>query len=490
MRSRVLLLLLAGGTALPVQGQQADGKGLVQAGWARPVPSVELLQPSARAEDSAQAGCPDCIRQPKFWRAAWQLMIAQLLPFSINHFVRDAEWADISFASWATNLENPWQWDNNKFLNNQFSHPYHGSLYFSAARVNGYNFWQSIPWAFGGSLMWEWFGEAWAPSPNDLWNTSLGGITLGETLYRLSNLTLDNQATGSERTWREIGATLINPVHGFNRLIDGRMNDINENPPDWRPTKIQALLDVGYRKTHGENSLGVTEDLDQPYVEISLFYGDQVEDLNKKPFSAFSLTASLGGNSGEASTLSNLYSRGNLASYVLKRNESSLHQLAGLMIYQYVSLPTIEFGGQGFSGGLVSRWGPQTGTRLYTELLTTFMPIAALQSDHFITEEGRDYDYGVAFGGRAEARAVFRDRAWIRFQSNYLWLPVMSGFNGDHTQATLGLEGRYVFGRRLGAGFAGTWYHRQSDYDTLDDVSRDGTQYRVFGTYAIPRLAP
>ena len=90
----------------------------------------------------------------------------------------------------------------------------------------------------------------------------------------------------------------------------------------------------------------------------------------------------------------------------------------------------------GFSGGLVSRWGQATGTRLYTELLCTFMPVAALQSDHFVTEEGRDYDYGVTFGGRAEARAVFRDRAWVRFQTNYLWLPVLSGFNGDHHQAS------------------------------------------------------
>jgi hypothetical protein len=450
-----------------------------------------LLQPSAVIVDStAQGGCPDCNVKPKFWRAAWQLMVAQMIPFSVNHFVRDAEWADISFATWATNLENPWQWDNNKFLNNQFSHPYHGSLYFSAARANGYNFWQSVPWAFGGSLMWEWFGEAWAPSPNDLWNTSLGGITLGETLYRLSTLTLDNTATGSERTFREIGATLINPVHGFNRLIDGRMNDINENPSDWRPTRIQALLDFGYRKTHGENSLGVTEDLDQPYLEISLFYGDQVEDLDKKPFSAFSLTASIGLNSGESSVLSNLYSRGNLAAKVIDREERKMHQLAALMIYQYISLPTVEFGGQGFSGGLVSRWGPPSGTRVYTELLGTFMPVAALQSDHFITEEGRDYDYGVAFGGRGEARAVFNDRAWVRFQANYLWLPVLSGFNGDHAQSSASLEGRVILGRRLGAGVTGTWYHRQSDYDTLDDVTRDGTQFRAFGTYAIPRLHP
>lgn len=66
---------------------------------------------------------------------------------------RDAEWAKISLHSWATNLENPWQWDNNAFVNNQFSHPYHGSLYYNAGRTNGFNFWQSSAWSFGGSLV-------------------------------------------------------------------------------------------------------------------------------------------------------------------------------------------------------------------------------------------------------------------------------------------------------------------------------------------------
>jgi hypothetical protein len=67
--------------------------------------------------------------------------------------------------------------------------------------------------------MWEEFGEVWAPAPNDFFNTSLGGITLGEILFRFSSLTLDNRATGSNRVVREVGATLINPVRGFNRLV-------------------------------------------------------------------------------------------------------------------------------------------------------------------------------------------------------------------------------------------------------------------------------
>jgi hypothetical protein len=152
-------------------------------------------------------------------------VLTQLIPWSFNHFVRDAEWASISPAVWWTNLQNPWQWDNNAFLNNQFSHPYHGSLYYNVGRTNGFNFWESSLWSFGGSFMWEIMGEQWAPAPNDLLNTGLGGITLGEMLFRASSLVLDNRATGFERTMREIGAFALDRCAGSTGCSTGQMND-------------------------------------------------------------------------------------------------------------------------------------------------------------------------------------------------------------------------------------------------------------------------
>jgi hypothetical protein len=76
-------------------------------------------------------------------------MLVQAIPWAFTRYVRDGEWSRISPDTWITNLKFAWQWDNNKFGNNQFAHPYHGSLYFNAGRTNGYNFWASLPWAFG-----------------------------------------------------------------------------------------------------------------------------------------------------------------------------------------------------------------------------------------------------------------------------------------------------------------------------------------------------
>ena len=95
------------------------------------------------ATGQSPSDCPDCNPPKRFWAGAGELMAVQFVPWFVTKTVRDGEWADISTKTWVDNLKYPWQWDNNKFNNNQFAHPYHGSLYFNAGRANGYNFWES-----------------------------------------------------------------------------------------------------------------------------------------------------------------------------------------------------------------------------------------------------------------------------------------------------------------------------------------------------------
>jgi hypothetical protein len=434
--------------------------------------------------------CPDCEVEPKFWRATAELMAVQIIPSAFNIAARDAEWAKITPASWATNIENPWQWDNNQFLNNQFSHPYHGSLYFNAARANGYDFWRSAPWSFAGSLMWELIGERWAPSPNDFWNTSLGGVTLGETLWRVSSLVLDNQAGGAERVVREVTAGLLNPVRGFNRLLDGHAWRQAENPPEFRPSRILGTVDLGYGYSTG-TTVGQEEvKRGAGLLMGELVYGDPVADVGGAPFSTFEGRLWLMSKQDNARRFAVLQSRGNLFAWTLKKGEGSEHHLATFITYDYLSSPSLDFGGQGFAFGPVSRWGNQSDFRIAAELLFEPMPIAAVRSDYFVTEEGRDYDYGVGLGGRAELRASWMNRARLRATARYLWEPVLSGFNGDHQLGTVEVEARFFVIGQVGLGAAATWFFRDSRYDAFPDVSQNGRQLRVFASVAGPRWVP
>jgi hypothetical protein len=489
IRQRIALLLgwvALGAFAQSLEAQRASEPFMPY----QPGLIVQADSASPTVQDGALP-CPDCNPPKRFWAAAGELMVVQLIPFSINHFLRDAEWADVSPSTWATNLENPWKWDNNAFTNNQFSHPYHGSLYFNAARTNGYNFWQSAPWAFGGSLMWEWFGEAWAPAPNDLWNTSLGGIALGEMLYRVSSLTLDNTATGAERTFREIGATLLNPVRGFNRIVRGETNDHTANPTDWRPSKIFASIDVGYKHLEGDNhTTGNSTVRDAGYAALLLYYGDAVEDIGKSPFSAFKVRAELSTNQADQGRLAMLTARGNLGALTLSESGNTRHRIGFFMSYELNKSPANEFGGQGFSGGLVSRWGDPNGFRVNAQVLGTFMPVAAQKSDYYASLEGRDYDYGLGIGGEAGLMAVQQGKWAVEASGRYLWEPILSGFNGDHYQAAGTLEGRFYLWGRVGLGASGTLYWRKSVYDDFADVEVDASQIRAYATLAVPRWTP
>lgn len=61
------------------------------------------------------------------------------------------------------------------------------------------------------------------PSYNDIVNTPVTGIILGEISFRVSDLIIDESSTGFERVLREFSSTLVDPMKGFNRLIRGDM---------------------------------------------------------------------------------------------------------------------------------------------------------------------------------------------------------------------------------------------------------------------------
>ena len=146
------------------------------------------------------------------WKAALETFGLNMLVWSFDRYIVKEDWAYINGHTIKSNFKKGPVWDTDQFTTNLFSHPYHGSLYFNAARSNGMNFWQSAPFAAGGSLMWEFFMENEPPSINDMLATTFGGIELGEITYRLSDLFIDNRSSGAERVGREVLAGILSPV--------------------------------------------------------------------------------------------------------------------------------------------------------------------------------------------------------------------------------------------------------------------------------------
>lgn len=231
------------------------------------------------------------IQKKRPWLAAAEVFSTNIFVWGFNYFIMDADFAYIDIHSFKRNLSYWPVWDTDKFSTNLLAHPYHGNLYFNAARSNGLNFWQSAPYAFGGSLMWEYFMENELPSMNDLYATTLGGICLGEITFRLSDLLIDNTSTGWERFFREFGVACISPVRGINRLLNKQSwkreatkgRAISHAPILFSPTLGARFLSEYGRSRDGEFSAA---------LGLNLIYGERFSQSYYdyyKPFEWFSL---------------------------------------------------------------------------------------------------------------------------------------------------------------------------------------------------------
>lgn len=226
------------------------------------------------------------------WRAALETFGLNVAVWGFDRFVMNEEFAHISINTIKDNIKNGFVWDNDQMSTNLFAHPYHGGLYFNTARSNGLNFWESIPYSFGGSLMWEFCGEREPPAINDLIATTFGGVALGEVTNRISLLVLDDSKRGFNRFCREFLGTLISPVRGFNRLISGEMWKYRASHykyHDYDRLPVKFSIGLGDRYIADDNHLFFGEHT--VYAKFNMNYGDAFNEEENKPYDYFSLNA-------------------------------------------------------------------------------------------------------------------------------------------------------------------------------------------------------
>lgn len=254
---------------------------MTQWGWCQHIPETT---PRHYVSDSIR------VLPSRPWKAAVETFGINMIIWGFDRFVAQEDWARINIHTMKDNFRTGPIWDTDKFSTNLIAHPYHGSLYFNAARSNGMNFWQSIPYSLGGSLMWEFFMEAEPPSINDILATSFGGIELGEITYRLSDIFLDDRTSGRERIWREILAGIVSPVRGLNRVISGDAWRKTSNKGRSLPSvPINFVVNSGVRflAEQEQSKRGTTS----MHLSFRLDYGNPFHDDYYLPYEWFRLRA-------------------------------------------------------------------------------------------------------------------------------------------------------------------------------------------------------
>ena len=433
----------------------------------------ELPDQAAGAADSSLIECPTCIEK-RVDVAALQVVFINMLAITLNRFVYGTA---VDFSTWKANIERGLEFDDNQFRANYIEHPYAGNGYYNAGRSNGMNFWESAPLVLGGSLMFEYLGETHPPSTNDLITTTLGGITLGEPLYRLSSLVLDNQATGANRVLREIGATLINPVRGINRLLYGRMWAVGPNFFERHPTFLAIRLNGGSRRIADGNSLenGATD----AFVELDVRYADPIEEPLRKPFEAFEFAVQI---SNTEKSIDRLNIVGSLYGASLRQGPGTRHKLVVSLESDFNLNEEYRYGQNSVNAGLLSDWPLAQTWSVRTDAVLEAIPFGAVNTSQAI---GRGYDFTAGAGVLLKARLLHQRRSLVEVGYKAVWLHTIDGVNDSHTvqfwmaRVALPLVGRF------GLGADGLLFLRQSQGASLPGGSQRSPQLRLYGSWRL-----
>lgn len=340
-----------------------------------------------------------------YWIPALDIVGFDLLLNQFNRRFFSGHDYDTSIGSIRRNLRRGWVVENDPFQINQFGHPYQGSMYHGFARSAGLGYWASLAYTFAGSAFWEIAGETTPPSRNDQISTGIGGSFLGESLFRMASLLLENAGDRPGR-WRELGAAAISPATGFNRhAFDDRFKAVFSS----HQAVYYSRFAVGLTGT-GQDTRGPSTKLErnEAIADFSLDYGMPGKPgyAYDRPFDYFAFQASMATGSG----LEMLSTRGLLlgSAYEAGQHYRGIWGLYGS--YDYISPQLFRVSTTALSLGTTGQlWlTPSIALQGTIQSGVGYAAVGTLKG----TGE-RDYHYGVAPQALAALRLILGDKASI-----------------------------------------------------------------------------
>ncbi len=384
---------------------------------------------------------PQQIPRTKFWRPAGELLLVELIPFTYN-LAKNTDFSHVSFKSIGDNLSiSNWEFDVDKFLTNQFAHPYHGNLYFNTFRSTGHTFWQSAPAAFCGSLLWEIAGENTYPSYNDLINTTVGGITLGEMTHRFAGLLINKKRRGARRQVQEVLATLINPVDGFNRIVGGEWGKQYATDAE-DSLYVDFTVDAGIRRVNKEPNELFKSGRNEVYSSLRLRYGNPFKDY-RSPFDNFYIFMEVGG--ADSALLNSLWVQGSLWGKLTGGGDKSIKMLRLTLNYDFYKNTAFEYGGQSLLLTWAAHFNPGKRWQVNVEAGGGAILIGASPDRYRNYHDARDYTYGSGATFLAIGDVIYNNRLYCRVNFRSGWTGTIDGSTTSTALHLINTEIKYRF---------------------------------------------
>ena len=420
-----------------------------------------------------------------------------------DRYVIKSDFAQTTLNSLKRNFTDGLVWDNDFFITNLFLHPYHGNLYFNAARTNGLTFWESAPYALGGSLMWEFLGETEPPAINDLIATNCGGMAIGEMTHRLSLTMLDDRERGFSRFLREAAAAIVNPIQGLHRIISGdawRVKSKNYLYHDFNKLPIDGTVSLGWRYLADNGAL--FRGVHAPYINLTLMYGTPVDgEHHKTPYDFFDIEMNMAFGGGQP-PINQLTIVGRLWSTPILDQKDMAGEFGIYQHYNYYDAKPIEDGSDltpyriseaaGFGPGFIFSL-PQMGylSKMEQRFFVSGILLGGTKSDYFNVIE-RDYNMGSGFSIKSSTKLDFGRYGRISLNAKYFRLWTWKGYEdkdlqpyvdgtadlhylnvqGDNSNAGLLVINPVIevhLARQWSLNFSGTFYSRRTHYNYYYD---------------------
>ncbi|MGI9026195.1 MAG: DUF3943 domain-containing protein [Burkholderiaceae bacterium] len=392
-------------TAFAIGAVVASGSAVAQSAESDPAtPRVPASSDSATRSSPpvARDFSADVEMRKRYGIAALEIIGFDVLVNVVNRYGSGSDDYDSNLSTIKRNLRSSWGVDNDPFRINQLGHPYQGSMYHGFARSSGLNFWESSAYTFAGSAAWEIAGEKTRPSGNDQVASGIGGAFLGEALFRMASLVLENKSTPS--FWREASAAAISPATGFNRLVFGQRDDTIFSS---HGAEYYSRLNVGYsRSTENDAGLSVTSiKPNEAQAEFVIDYGLPGKPGYEytRPFDHFSFQAT----ATSANTFENVLTRGSLFArgYEIGRDYRGVLGLYGS--YDYIAPQTFRVSTTALSLGTTGQYRASDAITLQGSALlgAGYAAVGTVRS----TDE-RDYHYGVAPQGLLAFRVIYANK--------------------------------------------------------------------------------
>jgi hypothetical protein len=362
-----------------------------------------------------------------YWIPAYEIASFEFLLNRFDHYTVDDRVYASPLSNLRENLHHKWVVDNDAFATNQFLHPYQGSMYYGFARSAGQGFWPSFGYTMAGSLLWEEAGETTRPSINDQVASGIGGVFLGEPLFRMASLLLESSSTGKPGPWREWAAAAISPATGLNRLVFGKRfaGVFRSNDP-----AVFTRVDLGASlSTHFTSNVNINADLTGPPVaqtlqrqqaslDFTMAYGlpGKPDYTYLRPFDYFHFEfVAATGNAFET-----LFSRGLIfgTDYRIGDNYRGIWGLYGT--YAYVAPQVFRVSSTAAAFGTTGQWWLSRNVALQGTALAGVgyggggvIHGAGVATAGPLGDGQRDYHYGVTPQGLLALRLIIGDRLSI-----------------------------------------------------------------------------